>query len=450
MTASSSSVASFLLRGGSIALLSRIVAVGAGLVVQMLLARLIPPQELGAYFLVQSIVVVLADLANLGITQPLSRILAQLVGAGNARGARGTLATGLRISVLPVAAVALLYGSAAGRWVAQSVFDSPVMAGGAVAAAAWTAGAALQNLGAAAARGFHRVGFASWLRGPLASLLLALALGAVMLARGESDFDTVLLLSAAGTWVSVAVCAFVLGWSVRGVSSERSTTAHEMLRSGFPVLGTALLSTVVIQADLWIVGAQLGAEEVALYGAAKRLIRLIGLPLVIVAQVVPPLVADLYAKGELERLQRGVRGAATLAGLPALLALVVVMAGAEPLLEVIFGEYYASASLFLRILCLERIVFVLVGPANVVLMMTGHEAAVFRIYAWTGALWLAAMYLGGTLAGAWGVAIGYAVSSAIRQIWTLAEAHRRTGIHTHFNPFHMGSMVEALRRALRR
>ena len=449
MSESPPSIARFMLRGGSIALLSRVVALPAGLAVQMLMARLIPPEHLGAYFLTQSLVIVLGNLSSLGIPQPLSRLLAQRVGRGDRGGSRAVLGSGLRIVVASVSGLALLYAGV-GDWLAERLFESPVMASGTLVAAAWLAGSGLQGACTSAISGFHQVGLASWLLGPIISLFMLVTLGALMLWSGESDFHTIVLLSAAGTWVNLAVCGVILWSNVRGATPRPGgDTARTLLMSGFPVLGSALLNTPLLQADLWIVGA-LMPGEVALYGAAKRLIRLVGLPLVIVGQVVPPLVADLYAKGEFDRVQRGVRGAATLAGLPALLALGFIMIAAESILSLVFGDFYGSAGLLARILCLERIIFVLVGPASVLLMMTGHESVLFRIQLWSGLLWIAAITAGGAFAGAPGVAVGYTASSAIRETWILIEARRRTGIQAQFNPFHVASMVEALRRAARR
>lgn len=203
-----------------------------------------------------------------------------------------------------------------------------------------------------------------------------------------------------------------------------------------------------IQADLWIVGAQLDASNVALYGAAKRLTVLVGFPLMVLAFVVPPLISDLYARGERERLQRLVRASTTAASLPAAAAFALFMFFGSEILSLAYGEVYAEAATILKVLCAERIVCILMGPGSLILVMTGHERVVLRITIVSAVFSLLAIYLGGLLGGLLGVAVGFALASITTGAWNLFEAHRQTGVWSHVNPFAVRPMVEVVQRMI--
>lgn len=157
-----------------------------------------------------------------------------------------------------------------------------------------------------------------------------------------------------------------------------------------------------VQADLWIIDAQLDASDVALYGPAKRLTVLVGFPLMVLWFVVPPLISVLYARGERERLQRLVPAATTAASLPAAAAFALFMFFGSQILTLAYGEVYAEAVTILQVLCVERIVFILMGPGSLLLVMTGHERVVFRITMVSATLSLVAIYLGASLQASWG------------------------------------------------
>ena len=58
---------------------------------QMLLARLLSPEALAAYFLIQSVVIVGAQLGQLGLSRPLTRLIAVAAGTGEGNRIPGLL-----------------------------------------------------------------------------------------------------------------------------------------------------------------------------------------------------------------------------------------------------------------------------------------------------------------------------------------------------------------------
>jgi O-antigen/teichoic acid export membrane protein len=430
-------------------LLARVVGLGCGTASQMLLARLFEPEQLAAYFLTLSVVEVAAQLTNLGLPRPLTRFVAQACSGGRLGEARGVLEAALPLWLGCSAAVVLLYASGFGQWLARSVFRSEIMASGTVIAALWIAFQGSAVVLAGAVRGFRRVGLAAWVEGAIGRVALALVLLGVFLVHGSADFLPVLMVVAASAALGPMAALVALRAETADVPSERASK-QLLVRSGLPLLVTGLVSMSYVRSDLWTVGFLFEPSQVALYGAAKRLVILVQLPMAVLSMVVPPIVAELHARQDMERLQQALRGAATLSGLPAIAALILVCAGSEFVLGLVYGEFFRAGGVILTLLCIERMVFVWVGPAAMTLAMTGHERTLMRITLATSVLTVASVVLGAHLYGFNGVAGGYVVGSTGQQIATWLSVRRLTGLRTDMDPMHLRPALEALRRATRR
>jgi O-antigen/teichoic acid export membrane protein len=140
-----------------------------------------------------------------------------------------------------------------------------------------------------------------------------------------------------------------------------------------PLMLTQCLSYVTGQADIWIGGALVSHDDMALYGAARRLMLLIGIPMQLVNLTVIASIAELRAQNKHQELQRILRSAATMAAVPALLVSLPILIFPSQILSLLFGSFYAEGATLLRILCVGQIVFVCAGAAELTLMMGGQQ-----------------------------------------------------------------------------
>jgi O-antigen/teichoic acid export membrane protein len=171
--------------------------------------------------------------------------------------------------------------------------------------------------------------------------------------------------------------------------------------------------------------------EVAIYGAAAKLVILVAIPLQIINAVVPPLIAEMYAQGKRQELERTLRLAATVSGVPAFLALAAFLVLGAPLLALIYGDYYSAAWTVLALLSLGQLVNVWVGSCGMVLTMTGHQVTMMVLMVISGGLTVAAGLLVVGRYGATGVAAATAGGIALQQILLWLAARSSAGIWTH-------------------
>ena len=447
-TAPGGSIGQFLLAGGVTVLVAHVLGMGAAIGNSMLLARLLQPKQLAAYFLTLSVVEAGVYLVTLGLPIPLTRFIAQARSRGRPDQARGALVSALPLWLGASVAVVLLYAGGIGTWLSERAFGSEIMASGVLVASLWLVSQGSGELLGGILRGFRRVGSAEWLVRTLSRVAMLTALLVWYATIGHAEFVPVLWLAVGTSLLGLLAALAVLRREVIGVPSAPVSRAL-LLGSALPLLLTGLVNLVTMRADLWTVGVLFEPDQVAIYGAAKRLIVLVSVPLAILNLVVPPIIAELYAKRDLDRLQAALRGAATLVGIPAIATVAFLALASEQVLGLAFGASFRVGGPILALLSLERVAFVWVGSTGLVLMMTGYERVLLFITLASAVFTVAAVVVGGHLYGVAGVAAGYVAGSSGQQLATWVAVRRTTGLRTDVDLANLGSALDALRRVLR-
>lgn len=435
-----------LLSGGSWAFAGRLVASVGQLAINALVARLLSPQDLGAYFLAFSVVALGAIVGPLGLNQAAVRFVAESMGLDQPGRTRRVVGLALAFGTLGAFGVGLLYVPL-GYYLGTNLFHSPALAATAGLVGAWMTVMALQSLLAEIFRGFHDIRQATLFGGLLSVVLLSVCLGLLWLMEGQATLGAVLLVAV----VSVGASLVLAGWRLRrrlaGLPRERVEGRVDlvtMFRVAGPLLVTNLTLFALTQADLWILGAFRSQEEVAVYGAAARLVILVVVPLFVVNAVLPPLIAEMYAQGRIGELGRTLRATAALAAIPASLALLVFVFAGGPCLGLVYGDYYRDGATVLAILSLGQLVNVWVGSCGLTLGMTNHQSLYMLISVACGAFAIVAGVLVVGPFGTVGVATASATGLILLSLLMWLGARYTTGVWTHVAP---GMLPDLLRRS---
>lgn len=105
----------FLVRGTSRAFAAQLLAIVAGIASQVFLARLLPPDVLGIFFLTQSLVLVAANVGEFGLSRPITRMISADLGSGRAGSALRVLRSAVGISGVAGFVVIVLFIGGLGR-----------------------------------------------------------------------------------------------------------------------------------------------------------------------------------------------------------------------------------------------------------------------------------------------------------------------------------------------
>ena len=203
--------------------------------------------------------------------------------------------------------------------------------------------------------------------------------------------------------VAVTVFAYSLSWvlaTLIALVSWRHATrtftpepiepgeARALVRYGAPRAPAALLSQALFYADLAVLLHYDDGPSASVYAATIRVAQSLVLFLTAVSYMFSPFVADLYERGERDRLNSLFKSITrwTLGGTIPLLLLFLIAPG--PVLHV-FGAEYDTGDSWLRILLIGQIVNVSVGAAGFILIMVGRTGWDLAVYAASFALDLA-------------------------------------------------------------
>jgi O-antigen/teichoic acid export membrane protein len=232
----------------------------------------------------------------------------------------------------------------------------------------------------------------------------------------------------------VIVAAWTLARRLRGISravpAATELRVANLLHEGWPLCLVLLISALRSQSGAWFAAAYDVAGQVALFAIAQRFVQLLTTPMTVVNTLLPPLVADMYARGQYKRMERIVQAVGGLASLPCLAIFLVILAVGKPLLGGLFGAHYEDAYPLLVILCIGQIAFVVTGSWQIVLPMTGHRHQALRVSMSAAVVHVAATLAGAYFAGVLGVAIGASIGAVAGNIFGLLAVRRHIGIWT--------------------
>lgn len=436
-----------LLSGGLWAFGGKAATALTGLASNVLLARLLSPQDLGAYFLAFSVVSFGAVLGSLGLGQTVVRLVGESVGTerfGRARRVVGIVASLGLLGACAAGGCYLLFGATIG----SRLFHSPTLAAITGLVSAWLLVTTLQRVQAETFRGLHDVRSAALFGGLMTGALLCAGLSSLWLVSGGATLPAIVTLAV----VSGLANALLSGWLLRRKvtalppqSTKDEIGVGEVLGVAWPLLVANLVSAALVSADIWVLGAFGTQEEVAVYGAAARLMNVVAMPLMMVNAVVPPFIAGMYASGRRAGLERLLRSTSTLAGAPAFVLLAGFILLGGPVLGLVYGDYYRAGAAVLAVLSAGRLVGVWAGSCGMTLIMTGHGTLMMAITTVCGALTIVAALGAVDEYGPLGMAAAVSAGFALQNVLWWICARIATGIWTHASFASFTSLPELLR-----
>ena len=442
---SSSTLRRRLLSGSTWALGGKLGAATIGIVTNGVLARLLTKQEFGVYFLAFSIISLGAVVGSLGLPKTVLRFVAENMTLGQPGRTRRAIYTALGLGALGALCISLAYLFVVGDLVSRYLFQSSALVAIIGLTAGWMAISAMQEIMAETFRGFHDIRMATLFGGlatggKSAGLIMRIMLLACLALLGlmsgwDTDLRTVMLASIGSGAASSLLAAIFLHKRISSLGTqgmENPISAGDELRDAFPILIISLTSFILLSAaDIWILGIFRSDAEVAVYGAAARLVALIAMPLLLTNLVLPPIIAEMYAQGRTAALEGTLRSFSTLSGVPSLLVLIVFMLLGGPILGVGYGSGYQSAAMVLVLLSAGKLAAVWAGSCGAVLQFTGHQGSMLRVNLLTSPLFIIGALLVVRDYGPVGIASMTAAVTVLQNAALVFVAKRKTGIWTH-------------------
>ncbi len=351
----------------------KLLAGGLGFINNILLARLISPEEFGLYSIAISIINLCATIALMGLPAYVTREVAVLAETEK----WSQLKSLLRFAHLLVFLASALLISVLLLILSFNLIDIffpwEVVFFGLVIYPIF----AFNQLRAAILRGLHRVVLADipelLLRPFLFFLILSLAWYV------NIAIDVVNILS---TQLLLVVIGLILGsfWLMKYQPLNLKSANSEPIKLKLivitmPFFAITLINTLEGQISLYLLGYLSGVKQAGLFQAANQVATLVSIGLVAVNLPLQSKLAVAWAKNQKNECQRLITETARAGVFISLIGVIAMLFFAKPILG-LYGSEYVEASNALRILALGQIINAVAGSCATLLLMAGYQKIV--------------------------------------------------------------------------
>jgi O-antigen/teichoic acid export membrane protein len=423
----------------------KILALPVGLVLVALLTRMLSPEEMGAYFLVASLVEFLVLFSLLGMQSSIVRIVSQALALKLPGRAWQAIRNVLRIGALSATAVAALLVLGVGQFVSEKIFNSTLISELIYYPAIWLALLSIQRLIAESFRGLHDIRHATLFNGLIQNFLCVAVLALLFGMNIKVDLSVILLIIVATYALNNLLGYVTLSRGTYKSNGSGSIDVSEILKISWPLYFSAIFLTGLQQGHLWLLGFYSTPESVAIFGAVSRVVILFTATLQIVRLIIPAMIAKLYAQKKYNDVEKILRTTATIAGVPSIIGLLLVLFFGKPILLHLYGEIYDSGGPVLTILAISHIINLLTGAPGVLLMMSSKEKVLLTISIVSGSFSILVSFILVNKFDYIGVAIGAGVGIAIQNLLMAGYCLKKMKINTFISLREMYSLKEGLK-----
>jgi len=207
----------------------------------------------------------------------------------------------------------------------------------------------------------------------------------------------------------------------------RTFDGRAWLTVSLPYLVIGALTVLMQQSDILMLGTLLGGVAAGLYTPAIKLAQLVLFPMMAIRSRAAPLMAKLYAEGNVEELQRQMN-TTTLTSAMTGLVLVAGLIWQRDVLLGLFGPDFLAAAPALLVLALGMAVFAVTGGVEVFLIFGPFERITVLIYAGVLGLNVALNLMLIPQWGVLGAAYATAATVVVRGLVSTLVVWRRTGV----------------------
>jgi len=398
--------------------------------INIVLANLMSPSDFGAYVLAYSLLTVAASLALLGTPMAAVRLISAAIAQGDGAAAANAFRVTASMGAVGLLFASLFFLSPFGAALWRDLFGAPGLAAVTGFLVLWLASQSVRFYCAGLLRGFKDFLANALVHQIIFFTLLVLGMTVIWILRGELMLVQAVALTAAASVIAAIVGVLAAGRRVRGLSYARGHAWQwsSTLGLSLSLLLIEIAPTVSSQASIWIIAGELDLVQVAIFAVALRLLQVVLLPIQVLEIVLRPIAAQLSTRLRQAEAQTILRSLTSLVAIPALAGAALLLFQSEAIVVLLFGADYGAAVVPFLILVLGSLVAVILGPADVLLSMTGHERLVLRVTVITTAFAVVGAVLLAPSLGIEGVAAAGAAGTATRAAIVWRVCRDRLGI----------------------
>ena len=343
-----------------------------GFAVQLALARLYGPAQLGLYVLGTTVVSLANVLSQIGMDSGVVRYVSQHRASGDNARVKGIIAQALLVTLALSVLLSFVLFFGAGL-LAQGLFDIPALEPVLKVFSLSLPFLTLMSMAFWAVEGFQMVKYSVWVR-EVVQLLLNLVLIVLFYLLGAR------ILGAAFAYlISMAFCSVLALVYLRKIFpqiADREAPAVFESRALFRVSAPMIVANVARKMDTWtstiVIGVFATAGAVGIYNSAARTAILGSIVLVAFTSIFSPMVAELHERGQMQDLDMLYKDVSRWVFTFGLLFFLGTVLLARDMMAV-FGPQFISGWPVLIIIAAAQLFSTSVGSTQRILAMTGRQ-----------------------------------------------------------------------------
>lgn len=411
-------------RGAVTAFIIRVASAGIAFASQVLLARWMGSFEFGLFTAAWVWITVIGTLSTLGFATSVIRFLPEYREKSRPDLSRGFLQAG-RILATATGAVAAVAGWAL---IFSGAVTGPLAIPLALALAALPA-YALTDFQDGVGRAQGWIDLALLPPYVIRPILLFGFIAIVVLQGRDQTAASAALAAIAATWVTAAVQYFLQRSRMVKIlpPGPSASVAPYWIGQSIPLLLLEGFTLLLLNLDILILNLFVTADQIGIYFAAIRTISLVSFVHFSVAAVAMPKFAALHAAGRHQDMQSSLREMQRWTFWPSVAGVALLLGLGYPLLW-LFGSEFTTAYPVMFILALGLLVRAFAGPAQSLLVVSGHQSTAALILMLTVVLNAGLNVLLIPLWGIFGAAVATSAALAFEAAGTLAATNRSLGL----------------------
>lgn len=421
------------LSDSSISFMAKILGLLLGFALNLIIARYYGARELGVYSIVSSLFAITLILGVLGINTSILRLLPEQIAKYSYNSAYFLFWKVFKIVLISSLIVAI--GVYTFSWeIAEGLFHKTYLYPLFLLAAFIITFQAIGNLSIASIRALKNIKLYAFFQifNPVVQITVLILLTVFL----YQEFN-----AAYALMVSYVLTAIVALYALKKLFAQKriSTDVVSTMRSktivaiSLPMMITTVMSFIVAQTDILMLGAMGSTESVGIYAIAMKLALLTSFVLASVNIVLAPKISELYYSHKHDELQSVVQKTTKLIALLSLPVVVVLMVFGELILS-FFGAEFVIGYMALILLLIGQIFSVFSGSAEFFLNMTGHQKELNIITVLCAILNIVLNYFFIPIYGIEGAASASMISLILMKIVTLVYIKMNFGFNIIYLP----------------
>lgn len=369
-----------ILKGGSWALIGKVITAVLGFAVNIVLARVLSPSDLGIFFLLQTIVTISVTIIVMGFDKGVIRFISAEIAKGKEYNVPYIIKKIFLVIFGSFVLWAVIFLLIIGKFL-DNILKTTLITGLEWFIVIYVLIAIYQRIVNQSFVGMQRIDYATIFGGSIRGGLMysgvfLVLMSVLALFQRHIGLELLFVVIIFSVLISFLSGYYHLLKELKNSTQQKVEDYFRIKQSLIAVLPMLLSDLIVLlmyRSDVWIIGMFSTKENVALYGAAAKLVVLVNSSLIIANTVLPPIISELFTKNNLTLLESVLRKTATVTAIPAFIALLLFMTIPGKLLSMIYGTFYSQAAIVLLILSIGQFFNVWAGSCQFTLFMTNNQ-----------------------------------------------------------------------------